>query len=50
MSSVIENLAPAQNANKVLDAGYVKVRRISIKEYDLMNENGVFEEDDNIEL
>lgn len=38
MSSVIENLAPTQNANNVLGTGYVKARRIFTKEYDLMIE------------
>ncbi len=49
MSSVIENLAPAQALNS-RGNNYVKLRQITTKEYDAMIDNGVFDEDDNIEL
>ena len=50
MSSVIENLVPVQTVNSILSGSYVKLRRITIKEYDSMIKTGVFNKDDNIEL
>ncbi len=50
MPSVIENLVLVQTVNSILSGNYVKLRQITIREYDSMIENSVFNKDDNIEL
>lgn len=50
MSAVIEISALTENAAAIADGGFAKLRRISVEEYDLMIENGVFDEDEQVEL
>jgi len=50
MSSVIETPTSAQPANDSSNGHYLKLRRLTVKEYDAMIENGIFDENDQIEL
>ncbi len=50
MSAVIEIPTSAQTANDSSNGHYLKLRRLTVKEYDAMIENGIFDENDQIEL
>ena len=50
MSAVIEISTLAQPATDVSNGHYLKLRRLKVKEYDLMIKNGIFNENDKIEL
>lgn len=50
MSAVIEIPSLAQSADDISNGHYLKLRRLKVKEYDLMIKNGIFNEDDRIEL
>ena len=50
MSTLIETTQTIEPLFGVFDGQNLKLRQISVKEYDAMIENGVFDENDNIEL
>lgn len=50
MSAVIEKSISARTASPVSNGQTVKQRRITVKEYDAMIENGIFDENNHIEL
>ncbi|MEO6589012.1 MAG: Uma2 family endonuclease, partial [Pyrinomonadaceae bacterium] len=50
MSVVIETVSPTQNLTGNFNGYNVKLRRITAREYDAMIENGVFDENDQVEL
>ncbi|CAN5805155.1 Uma2 family endonuclease [soil metagenome] len=50
MSSVIESVPQTQNLTGNFNGQTVKLRQITVEEYDAMIENGVFDENDRVEL
>ena len=50
MSAVIEILPTVQQLSGNFNGEILKLRQITVEEYDLMIESGVFDEDDQIEL
>ncbi len=50
MPTVIETTQLAESLFGIFDGQNLKLRQISVKEYDVMIKNGVFDEDDRIEL
>lgn len=50
MSAVIEIPTLTQSADDISNGHYLKLRRLTVKEYDSMIKNGIFDENDQIEL
>ena len=50
MSAVTETVPQTQYLTGNFNSQNVKLRLITVEEYDAMNENGVFDEDDGTEL
>ena len=50
MSAVIETVSQTQNLIGNFNGQNVKLRRITVEEYDAMIESGVFDENDQVEL
>jgi len=50
MSAVIEITTPVQTTNGILNGHSPKLRQITVKQYDSMIKNGIFDENDKVEL
>ena len=50
MPTAIETVPPTQNLTGSFNGQNVRLRRITVEEYDAMIESGVFDENDRVEL